>query len=156
MSEIKRVQSFSNDKITVAFDPNVCTHSAKCIRELSSVFDVKQKRWINVNGDSVDKIVAQVKCCPSGALSYELHDESPAVEKVAEEEPILITIVPNGSARIVGKVRIVDLEGNLILETEKCSLCRCGLSEKKPFCDGAHKRAGWQGEAQSPPQPIVE
>ena len=151
MSEVKRVQEYSNDQITVRFNPNICQHSAVCIKDLPTVFDIHRKRWIDVNGDSVDKIVDLVNKCPSGALSYTLAQQ-PEPEPVAEVEPIVITIVPNGSARIVGKVRIVDLEGNLIMETEKCSLCRCGLSEKKPFCDGAHKRAGWQGEAHSQPQ----
>jgi uncharacterized Fe-S cluster protein YjdI/CDGSH-type Zn-finger protein len=153
MSEVKRIQEYSNDNITVRFDPNVCHHSAVCIKNLPTVFDIHKKRWIDVNGDAAEKIVQLVHQCPSGALSYELKNAAPAPEPAPAEAPeVLITIVPNGSARIVGKVRIVDLEGNLILETEKCSLCRCGLSEKKPFCDGSHKRAGWVGEAVSPPQ----
>jgi uncharacterized Fe-S cluster protein YjdI/CDGSH-type Zn-finger protein len=152
MSEVKRAQEYSNGEITVRFDPNICSHSAMCIKNLPTVFDIKNKRWINVNGDSTDKIIDQVSKCPSGALTYELASAAP--EAVQEPEPVVITIVPNGSARIAGKVRIVDLDGNLIMETEKCSLCRCGLSEKKPFCDGAHKRAGWVGEAVSPPPAV--
>ncbi len=150
MSEDKKIQEYSNGRITVHFNPNVCQHSAVCIKNLPTVFDVKKQRWINVNGDTTENIVDLIRKCPSGALTYELEGQAPA--EVAAEEPadVVITIVPNGSARIAGKVRIVDLEGNLILETEKCSLCRCGLSEKKPFCDGAHKRAGWIGEAVSP------
>ncbi len=151
MSEVKKTQEYSNDAITVRFNPNICQHSAVCIKNLPTVFDVNNSRWINVNGDTAEQIVELVKKCPSGALTYELHDVGMEMAAAPEPEPLIITIVPNGSARIVGKVRIVDLEGNLILETEKCSLCRCGLSEKKPFCDGAHKRAGWQGEAVSPP-----
>ena len=153
MSEVKKVQEYSNDEITVRFDPNVCHHSAVCIRHLPTVFDINKKRWVDVNGDSTEAIVDLVHKCPSGALTYQIKNAvAPEPEPMPEPDPILITIVPNGSARIVGKVRIVDLEGNLILETEKCSLCRCGLSEKKPFCDGSHKRAGWVGEAVSPPK----
>jgi uncharacterized Fe-S cluster protein YjdI/CDGSH-type Zn-finger protein len=152
MSEVKKTQAYSNDEITVRFDPNICQHSAVCIKNLPTVFDIHNQRWINVDGDSPDKIVELISKCPSGALTYERKAVAPEPEP--EPEPLVITIVPNGSARIVGKVRIVDLEGNLILETEKCSLCRCGLSEKKPFCDGAHKRAGWVGEAVSPPPAI--
>ncbi len=150
MSEIKKVQEYSNDQITVRFNPNVCMHSAVCIKDLPTVFDIKKQRWIDVNGDSTDNIIGLVKKCPSGALTYELKNAVDVAPEPEEPASVVITIVPNGSARIAGKVRIVDLEGNLIMETEKCSLCRCGLSEKKPFCDGAHKRAGWQGEAVSP------
>ncbi|MFN8393311.1 MAG: (4Fe-4S)-binding protein [Bacteroidia bacterium] len=154
MSE-KRVQEYSNDQITVRFDPNVCIHSAVCLRNLPTVFDINRKRWIDVNGDSADKIVELVKKCPSGALSYTLAGATPEPEaepKTEEPAPVVITIVPNGSARIAGKVKIIDLEGNLIMETEKCSLCRCGYSEKKPFCDGTHKRIPWVGEAFSQPK----
>jgi CDGSH-type Zn-finger protein len=120
---------------------------------LPGVFDVKRMRWIDVNADSVDNIVDLIKKCPSGALSYELPAQA-EVPPVEEKEPeVVITVATNSALRIAGKVRIVDLEGNLIMETEKCSLCRCGLSEKKPFCDGSHKRAGWQGEAWSQPNP---
>ena len=150
MSEDKKTQEYSNGRITVRFNPNVCMHSAVCIKDLPTVFDIKKQRWINVNGDTTENIIDLVRKCPSGALTYELLGQ--VAPETAPEPPaeVVITIVPNGSARIAGKVRIVDLEGNLIMETEKCSLCRCGLSEKKPFCDGAHKRAGWQGEAVSP------
>ena len=153
MSEKKRVQEYSNDKITVRFDPNVCIHSAVCIRQLPGVFDIKRMRWIDVNADSVENIMGLIQKCPSGALSYTLAEAAampPVEEKPAD---VVITVATNSALRIAGKVKIVDLEGNLIMETEKCSLCRCGLSEKKPFCDGAHKRAGWQGESWSQPNP---
>ncbi|MFZ1529067.1 MAG: CDGSH iron-sulfur domain-containing protein [Ferruginibacter sp.] len=52
-----------------------------------------------------------------------------------------ITIMPNGSARVEGDFEIVDKEGNLydLGGRELVSLCRCGLSANKPFCDGSHK-----------------
>ena len=153
MAETKRVQEYSNEQITVRFDPNVCVHSAVCISHLPKAFDVKRKRWIDVNAESADQIVELVKKCPSGALTYTLANPPAAEEtKVEEVAPVVITVATNSALRIAGKVRIVDLEGNLIMETEKCSLCRCGLSEKKPFCDGSHKKVGWLGEAHSQPQ----
>jgi uncharacterized Fe-S cluster protein YjdI/CDGSH-type Zn-finger protein len=150
MSETKKIQEYSNGKITVRFDPNICMHSGVCVHGLPPVFDVNRPRWIDVNAEAVDKIVDQIKKCPSGALTYELPSQPEEAPKAEEVPTVTLTVVPNGSVRIAGKVRIVDLEGNLIVETEKCSLCRCGHSEKKPFCDGTHKRIGWQGEAYTP------
>jgi uncharacterized Fe-S cluster protein YjdI/CDGSH-type Zn-finger protein len=154
MSETKRIQEFINEKITVRFDPNVCIHSGVCIRGLPTVFDIKRARWIDVNNDTPERIMALIKTCPSGALSYEVKnqmEQSASTEPVQEEQPtVTITVATNSALRIAGKVRIVDLEGNVIVETEKCSLCRCGHSEKKPFCDGTHKKIGWQGEAYTP------
>ena len=50
-----------------------------------------------------------------------------------EEEETVVTITVSKSLKVLGKVRIVDTEGNLILETEKCSFCRCGQSKKQPW-----------------------
>jgi CDGSH-type Zn-finger protein len=52
-----------------------------------------------------------------------------------------ITILPNGSARIEGEFVIVDSEGKEfgLQGRTTVSLCRCGLSQNKPFCDGSHK-----------------
>lgn len=50
-----------------------------------------------------------------------------------------IKVNDNGSLRVSGNVELVDGEGNKIETKETFSLCRCGLSDKKPFCDGSHK-----------------
>lgn len=50
-----------------------------------------------------------------------------------------IKVNDNGSLRISGNVELVDGEGNKIETKEAFSLCRCGLSDNKPFCDGSHK-----------------
>mgnify|MGYP000194251350 FL=1 len=52
-----------------------------------------------------------------------------------------ITINSNGSVRIEGDFQIMDKEGNEygLNGRTVVSICRCGLSKNKPFCDGAHK-----------------
>lgn len=64
----KRLQTYEAPGITVTFDPNLCTHSGRCVRGLSSVFDVSRKRWIQLEHGTPDAIEAQVARCPSGAL----------------------------------------------------------------------------------------
>lgn len=52
---------------------------------------------------------------------------------------VQIKVNDNGSLRVTGDVELIDGEGN-VFETKKTfSLCRCGLSQNKPFCDGSHK-----------------
>lgn len=51
-----------------------------------------------------------------------------------------ITVRDNGPLLISGDVQLVDAEGNAIETREQFALCRCGRSEKKPFCDGAHRQ----------------
>ena len=49
----------------------------------------------------------------------------------------------NASIRVTGTVDIVDAEGNVIESKTDFSLCRCGASKDKPFCDGSHREAGF-------------
>lgn len=59
-----------------------------------------------------------------------------------------ITVTSNGSIRIEGDFAIFDPEGNEfgLGGRTAISLCRCGHSQNKPFCDGSHKRVGFQHE----------
>jgi len=59
-----------------------------------------------------------------------------------------VTVRSNGSIRIEGDFEIVDSEGVVFDLTGRTtiSLCRCGHSENKPFCDGSHKKVGFQSE----------
>lgn len=73
-----RLQRYEGERLVVTFDPNVCTHSARCVKGLPSVFDVKKKPWVTLGGASSEEIVAQVGRCPSGALRIEQHAGSEA------------------------------------------------------------------------------
>lgn len=54
-------------------------------------------------------------------------------------EKVRIKVNDNGSYRITGDVELVDAEGNVFETKPSFSLCRCGRSNNKPFCDGSHK-----------------
>ena len=57
-------------------------------------------------------------------------------------EKATIKIRANGSMQVTGAT-IIGADGNVIAEDEAVFLCRCGHSENKPFCDGAHRAAGF-------------
>lgn len=65
------------------------------------------------------------------------------------DEAVVITVRPNGPLRVEGNIVLKDADGKEWDLTGKpaVSLCRCGLSEKRPFCDGSHARQGWQCSA---------
>jgi CDGSH-type Zn-finger protein len=63
---------------------------------------------------------------------------------------VKITVRKNGPYRVEapeGTVELVDADGNKYDLTGKSafSLCRCGGSVNKPFCDGTHSKVGFQG-----------
>jgi len=62
-------------------------------------------------------------------------------------EKVTMRIKENGSIRITGTVDIVDADGNVIQSKTDFSLCRCGNSSNKPWCDGAHKATGFEAPA---------
>jgi len=62
-----------------------------------------------------------------------------------------ITCRNNGPLRVEGTFVLKDHEGNLfdLSGRTAVSLCRCGLSQDKPFCDGSHGKAGFQSSVQA-------
>jgi CDGSH-type Zn-finger protein len=69
-----------------------------------------------------------------------------------------ITVRTDGSIRVEGDVEIVDQDGKAfgLAGRTKVGLCRCGHSENKPFCDGAHKKMNFKSEIHAfdlPPVP---
>jgi CDGSH iron-sulfur domain-containing protein 3 len=52
---------------------------------------------------------------------------------------VQIRVMDNGSLRVTGEVELIDMDGNVFETKPTFSLCRCGLSSKRPFCDGSHK-----------------
>ena len=54
-------------------------------------------------------------------------------------ENIKMRVKENGSIRVTGTVDFVDADGNVVETKTDFSLCRCGASKEKPFCDGSHK-----------------
>ena len=67
---------------------------------------------------------------------------------------VTISVKKNGPFRVEGPVRLLDVEGNEYDLTGKpgISLCRCGHSANKPFCDGSHNRTGFQSAETAPPK----
>lgn len=61
---------FSNKDITVTYNPSVCINAERCASELSNVFRQCVIPWIDLEADSNENIINQIKKCPSGALQF--------------------------------------------------------------------------------------
>lgn len=64
-------KKYTNGDVTIIWQNEKCIHSAICFKGLPEVFDPKKRPWITPEGVASDKIIEQVKRCPSGALSIE-------------------------------------------------------------------------------------
>ena len=66
-------RTYSNGEVTVIWKAGLCTHSTNCFRGLPSVFDPRKRPWVDPQGAPTQQIVAQVKKCPSSALSFRMN-----------------------------------------------------------------------------------
>ena len=137
----KKAHSYNNDEITVSWDADTCFHSEVCTKNLSSVFNLKQKPWVNVNGATKEEIIKLINTCPSGALSYNLS----STEEKDITPSVSIRIVPDGPMLVNGAFELTDKDGNVSKVDKNTAFCRCGGSENKPYCDGTHKKIGFKG-----------
>lgn len=130
------MKEYSNDDITVCWDPDKCIHSRNCVKGLPQVFDKSQRPWINMQGASSEEIMKTIDKCPSGALSYKKTgtDQRPSA---------IIKVIKNGPLLVEGECALVDREGGQVKSCGPFALCRCGGSKNKPFCDGAHTKIGF-------------
>jgi uncharacterized Fe-S cluster protein YjdI len=137
-------KKYTNGEVTIVWKPDMCIHSAICFKGLGEVFDPKKRPWISPQGASTERIVDQVKKCPSGALSYFMNQEAngPTVKVQAET---IVETVPNGPLMVYGNVQVKDAHGVLTKKNNVTAFCRCGASKNKPFCDGSHQKAGFEG-----------
>jgi CDGSH-type Zn-finger protein len=133
-------RDYIGQKITIHDNRAICHHSENCLRTLSTVFNINKKPWIDPDSDDVEKIIGSVKKCPSGALSYSLEGKE---YKDYDNKP-MVTVSKDGPYLVTGGI---ELLGETFLDNvskEHYSLCRCGASKIKPFCDGSHNRVGFK------------
>lgn len=120
--------------ITVHDNRALCAHAGHCTDGLAQVFRSGSKRWIDPDGAATDAIIATIRSCPSGALSYSVN----GVEQRDQERAPAITITKDGPYAVVGSVTLHNQPWGEGASTEHYTLCRCGFSKNKPFCDGSH------------------
>ncbi|OWY23787.1 hypothetical protein C7N43_13385 [Sphingobacteriales bacterium UPWRP_1] len=140
-------KKYTNGEITVIWKPELCMHSANCFKGLPQVFNPRNRPWVNLQNANTEQVIAQVKACPSGALSFFVNNEIP--EPVAEQEQALpnvtVEVLPNGPLLVKGAIQIIDANAQITIKESNTAFCRCGHSANKPFCDGTHKKTGFVG-----------
>jgi len=134
-----KVTSYVGKEITVHNNVMLCSVAEYCHKELESVFNVKCNPWIDPDEDTFEHIRAVIGKCPSGALSYSINGQP---QPVADRDPV-ITIEKNGPLCITGGIELKDANWGQGASQEHYTLCRCGASRNKPFCDGSHTKAGF-------------
>ena len=139
--EERRRKLYTSAAINVTFEGRLCVHAAECLRGLPQVFDLDSRPWISPDAATADDVAKVVERCPSGALQYERLDGG--TQEQPPDQPVVFPI-PNGPLAVHGDVPVINAEGQRLSEGFRHTLCRCGGSSNKPFCDNTHRRIGFQ------------
>ncbi len=132
-----KVDEYAEAAITIIDNRGVCSHSGICTDNLPGVFRLGVEPWIDPAGASIEEIIALVKRCPSGTLSYSID----GVRHQDHGGDPTLKVTKNGPYYASGGVELTDDQGSEPETTDHYALCRCGNSKNKPFCNGAH----WDG-----------
>jgi CDGSH-type Zn-finger protein len=136
-------ESYATDRITIHDNRSICAHAGRCTDGLATVFKYQSEPWIDPAGGTVEAIIETIHKCPSGALSYTL-------DGVAGSDPLRepsITVTKDGPYAVMGGAQLLEQAWAQGASTEHYTLCRCGGSKNKPFCDGTHWSIGFKDES---------
>jgi uncharacterized Fe-S cluster protein YjdI/CDGSH-type Zn-finger protein len=130
---------YRGNAIEVSFDLDRCIHVGECLLTMPEVFDLERRPWIDADGAEPDAVADTVVRCPSGALQFHRLDGEP------DEMHPTTTVEPmrNGPLRVTGEIHVRHEDGTDEV-LPRATLCRCGGSARKPFCDNTHLRNGFQ------------
>lgn len=138
---------------TIHFDARRCVHSRHCVLEEPDAFKANRDGdWIFPDMSTPERLGRVARRCVSGAIRYERHD---GADPETAPPVNLVRMRENGPLALNAAIRIVPAEG-AIDEELRATLCRCGQSKNKPFCDQSHIAAGFLASGEATTRPSKE
>lgn len=129
-------EEIKGQRVSILFEGAKCIHSRNCVLMRPDVFVPNVAgEWIHPDRATPEEIAALAQACPSGAIGYRRLDGGP------DETAPLVNVVrvrENGPLAVHAEMTIAG-QGPAF----RATLCRCGASRNKPFCDGSHAAAGF-------------
>ena len=137
------VETVQGRQIELQFEAKRCIHSRFCVTWAPKVFLANvQGPWIHPDAMPVEQLVEVAHACPSGAIRYRRKDGAP-------NEPVppvnLATVREAGPYAFRAALQIDGAPAGF-----RATLCRCGASKNKPYCDGAHHESGFNATGEPP------
>ena len=141
-SNKSELEFYQGKEITIVFDRYLCMGAGYC-GELEAVFGTHDEPKYEPDAAPVEDIIATIKKCPSGALSYMIGNEH---HKNYYGE-IKNAVEKDGPRKCQGEIALIDDQDSDVFlpDADHFTLCRCGGSKKKPLCDGSHETNGFKG-----------
>ena len=137
------IEEVAGDAVTIRFEAKRCIHARGCVLGRPDVFVPNVAgAWIHPEAATADEVAALAHNCPSGAITYLRHDGGPAE---APPRVNLVRVRENGPLAVHAPMTIAGQPAGL-----RATLCRCGHSANKPYCDGSHTAAGFAATGEPP------
>jgi len=155
---------YNNDEITVYWKPSACIHATYCFKELIEVFDPGRRPWVDMSGATTEKIIDVVNLCPTEALTWKWNDEEKNLqvgedqlnhikfkrpelintnETYPEGDSLSVKVLADGPIILKGHFTLIHDGNQKEYQQSMISICRCGASNRQPFCDGQHRKIGF-------------
>ena len=127
---------------TIHFDAQKCIHSRTCVLSHPDVFVPNvQGEWIHPDAQSVEELMHVAKSCPSGAISVMRNQVANGDAADSNGAPIVNTVRVRENGPLAFEAAL-QINGQT-QTNPRATLCRCGQSKNKPYCDGSHSAAGF-------------
>jgi CDGSH-type Zn-finger protein len=145
LSAQRRIRLPSGKNIVIRRDYSLCINSGFCADRFADI-----ERLLVENPDDTrirSLVIAMAERCPSGSYTYAFEEDQPDIEPDLPEQIAVTTEMTSdgpimGSLWVTGNIPIERSDGKPFETRNRVTLCRCGLSKKKPLCDGEHRAAG--------------
>jgi CDGSH-type Zn-finger protein/uncharacterized Fe-S cluster protein YjdI len=143
VAEGQGVERIAGEKLELIYEGKRCIHSRFCVTLAPQVFLANVKGpWIHPDAMPVERLVDIAHQCPSGAIRYRRRDGA------ADEAAPPVNLA---GVREAGPYAFhADLSIDGTPAGYRVTLCRCGASKNKPFCDGSHQEAGFSASGEPP------
>jgi CDGSH-type Zn-finger protein/uncharacterized Fe-S cluster protein YjdI len=135
-SVVDGVDQVDGKRLTLLYEGKKCIHARFCVTGAPNVFLANvEGPWIQPDAMPVESVVEIAHACPSGAIRYRRKDGAP------DEAPPpvnLLAIREAGPYAVRAELQLAGQSG-----VYRATLCRCGASKNKPYCDGSHHAVGF-------------
>ncbi|MEO8424631.1 MAG: CDGSH iron-sulfur domain-containing protein, partial [Actinomycetota bacterium] len=136
----ERARVLRGDGVVMTDDLSLCTHAGHCADRFTDVWEMIRK----TSDPTVRaRLQLMVELCPSGRLAHAPEADAEPVEP--EFEPS-VAVVKDGPLWVRGGIPVESSDGTTYEIRNRVTLCRCGHSSNKPFCDGTHKVIGFRDD----------
>jgi len=131
-------------KIVVKRDYSLCMGSGFCANRITNI----QEMVPHTDDTQVRaQVMAMIERCPSGSFTYSIEEGEADIEPDLPRQVAVITEITSdgpiaGPLWVTGNIPIERADGQPLEARNRVTLCRCGLSEGKPLCDGTHRTMG--------------